>query len=151
MCIIVSWGLTLYQGYIILTAWYLLQPCLLIIRTSKKCRFKNPPHHGDTQSGKEYDILLHFANPNYHIYLFFCYFFFPHYWIYVWKQAKYTCSETTNPIKDCAQIGTTPILRVWHIKQLRYRYHNFRSRCFSTGKKVLKSLSWLMLLCIVNF
>lgn len=43
------------------------------------------------------------------------------------------------------QVGITPILSIWHIKQLRIDITSFTSSAFIL-KKVSKSLSWLMLL-----
>lgn len=134
------WGLTLYQGYIILTAWYPPQPGHLIIRRSKKYKFKSHLHHGDTWSGKEYDILLNFKIPNLHKY-FFCLFFFSIV-VLCMKTGQIYLFRNYKPNKRIqVQFGITPILRVWHIKQLRIDI----TSAFIL-KKVSKSLNWLMLL-----
>lgn len=131
MCIIVSWGLTLYQGYIILTAWYPLQPYHLITRTSKMYRFPNHLHHRHLV----WKGLWYFAlkNSSVHIYLFF-----PS--VVLWKQAKYTCSETCKPNKGLDPIcGNSNFERLTH-KQLRIDITFLTPRAFLLIKKKKKCL-----------
>lgn len=130
MCIIVSWGLTLYQGYIILTAWYPLQPCH---KQSRHTDFK---------------IICITETPSLENSMIFCFkksqcayiyiFFFPHQWIYVWKQAKYTCSETYKPNKRLGPVWRNSNFESLTHKQLRIDITIFTPRSFLLKEKQIK-------------
>lgn len=151
MCIIISWGLTLYQGYIILIAWYPLQP---YHKQARRTDFK---------------IICIIETPSLENSMVFCFKKIPmciYRYIYIYRifvspisgfmyenRPNTLVQKLTNPIKDWAQFGVTPILRVWHINScvliLQFSLHALFYWKKKQKKMFSKSLSWLKLFYIM--